>query len=56
MQKKHLTKFNILHGESSQKKQEVGIEGNFLKLTKNINKIPTANILNGKRLNAFTLR
>ena len=41
--------------KSSQKKA-VGIEENFLKLTKNINRTSTANILNVKRPNAFALR
>ena len=36
---------------------KLGIEGNFLNLTKNIYKKPTSNIiLNGKKLNAFLLK
>lgn len=35
---------------------KLGIDENFLSLMKNIHSIPTADILNGEKLGAFSLR
>ena len=54
MQKKLLTKFNIIYDENSLK---VSIEGTYLNITKAIYDKPTANIiLHSEKLEEFPLR
>ena len=54
MQKKHLTKSNIIHYKNSEK---VGMEGTHLNIIKAIYDKPTANvILNREKLKAFLLK
>ena len=53
MQKKHLTKFNIIYDKNSQQ----SVEGTYLNIIKTIYDKPTANItLSGEKLKTIPLR
>lgn len=57
MWKKHLAKFNIIHGKKKKNFHKIRNRGNSVNLIKNIYKIPLGNItFNNERLNACPLR
>ena len=57
MQRKPLTKFNIIYDKKKKTLQKAGIEGTYLNKLKTIYDKPTANIIfNAEKLKAFPLK